>query len=310
MSTRLPTRRLFGATLLAGAAFSSACSLFPAERIVYSQHGARIGIEADPTVTRSSRPVLNNHPVELSATDIASLLQFIRVSGWSGTIVGMVAPPRPIPLFTPSELSTIADYLAVAFHDSKPTERIIFSLPKPDVAYSEDRTTGALFLRGRYLHVVVTDHSAFLKADTAGDDLRDPRDTKGMKLWIAPPAQAAAVPDTEEPQWAPFEAVHISLNVKEALAQVPKAPPVRTAQPDAGPAVLPSLPPKAIQTGPAPNDLQLQVRELTSSNLELRSRLEEQNKRMEQLTAELEQLRAELEKAKPKKQPPKKTPAP
>ena len=48
-------------------------------------------------------------------------------------------------------------------------------------------------------------------------------------------------------------------------------------------------------------DLQLQLRELTTSNTELRGRLEEQNKRMEELHDQLDQLRLELDKAKSKR---------
>lgn len=290
----------------------SACSVFTTERLVYDRQSVRIGIEADPTVSRSYTPVSNSHPADLPPEDIQYLLQVIQVSGWSGTLVGLLGTPRPVSLFTPKELSTISSYLAAAFREAKPTERVFFSLPKPDVSYSEDRTAGYLFLRGRYLHVVVTDHSAFIQADTGGGDVKDIRDTKGMKLWVAGPAQAATVPDAEEPRWAPFETVHISLNTKEVLTQQAKAPPVHPGQERAihpAPEPIQATPlPQSGQAGVSQEDLQLQIRELTSSNLELRGRLEEQSKRMETLTNQLEQLRLELEKSKSKTQPPRKIP--
>jgi len=68
--------------------------------------------------------------------------------------------------------------------------------------------------------------------------------------------------------------------------------------------------PKSGQAGFSTEDQQLQIRELTSSNLELRSRLEEQSRRMEQLNQQMEQLRIELESAKSKKQPLRKAPVP
>jgi len=303
--------------LLAGALFLSiealsACSYLNPERVVYDQQGIRIGLEADPTVSRSDHPVVNAHPADLTPADIHSLLQVIQVSGWSGTIVGALVPPRPIPLFTEQQLSTISGVLVAAFHDAKPTERVFFSLPKPDVSYSEDRTAGALFLRGRYLHVVVTDHSAFIWADTAGGDLRDIRDTKGMKLWVSGPAQAAMVPDLEEPRWAPFETVHLSLNVKDTQAQQAKLLPARANRETVSSLFSGTSSPirKDEQPRVSTEDLQLQVKELTSSNLELRSRLEEQTKRMEQLNQNMEQLRLELEAAKSKKQPLRKVPLP
>ena len=75
------------------------------------------------------------------------------------------------------------------------------------------------------------------------------------------------------------------------------------------PAPSPSQPiPQAGGAVGSQDDVQLQIRELTSSNSELRGRLEEQNKRMQMLTDQLEQLRFELDKSKSKKQLPRPAP--
>lgn len=301
-------RLLLSCSLLLGAPTLSSCSLFSStERVVYDQQGIRIGLEPDPTLSRSGPPVVNLHPAELTAAELESLLRVIQVSGWSGTIVGMLSAPHPVPLFAPKELAMISGQLATALHQATPTERVFFSLPKPDVAYSEDRTAGALFLRGRYLHLVLQDHSSFIQADTGGGELKDIRDTKGMKLGVAGTAQAAMVPDLEEPHWAPFETAHLSLNVKAVLAQPGTPAPARASRDaEAVPA------PPVQKAGPAalpPDELQLQIRELTSSNLELRSRLEDQKKQMEQLHGQMERLRIELDQAKSKKQPARKSPS-
>lgn len=286
------------------------CHLMSTGRTVYDQQDTQIRIQPDPTLSRSNQQVFNNHPANLTQAEIESLLSVIQVSGWSGTLLGAVAPPRPVPLFTAKELSTIAGPLMAAFQEAKPTERIVFSLPKPDVAYSEDRTEGALFLRGRYLHVVVTDHSSVIRADTGGGEPKDIRDTKGMKLWVAGPAQAAMVPDAEEPQWAHFEPAHVSLNVKDVMILAQARRPVRTAQESTPRAPSTGSPSATTNEGQNQADLQLQIRELTKSNLDLRERLDEQTKRMEQLNDQLDQLRLELDKAKSKKLPSRKSPAP
>jgi hypothetical protein len=312
MMTRFRSVLLYGSLLLTVEGLSACGTLNTTHRLVYDQQDIQIGVEADPTISRSNHSVQNNHPADVTANDLESLLRVIEVSGWSGTLVGILDSPRPVPLFTTSQLSAISGYLTAAFQSAKPTERVFFSLPKPEVAYSEDRTAGSLFFRGRYLHVVVTDHSSFIQADTGGGDLRDIRDTKGMKLWVAGPVQAAMVPDLEQPQWAPFEAVHVSLNVKEVWARQAKTPPLRFSREEA-PAQ--SSPPasslrKSGQTSVSAEELQLQIHELTGSNLELRSRLEEQNKRMQTLNDQLEQLRLELDKSKSKKQLTPKSPSP
>jgi len=278
------------------------CGLFADQRILFDRQDTRIGVEKDPTVSRPDPPAYNNHPAELTPEALHALLHPVQVSGYSGTLVGMLETPRPVPLFTPKQLATIAGPLAVAFHEAKPTERVFFSLPKPDVIYSEDRTEGALFLRGRYLHIVVTDHSAFIRTDTGGGAPEYPqRDTKSLKLWIAGQAQAATVPDAEEPRWTLFEPVHISLNVKDVLA-LERLSGVRAGNDRPMPASPPAAPLQQRAAPPAsPDDLQLQIRELTKSNLDLRERLEAQTKRMQTLTEEMERLRLDLEKAKPSK---------
>jgi hypothetical protein len=280
----------------------SGCALFDHGRSVYDREGIRIGIETDPSVRSSSQEGVNNHPMDLTPTELELLLQVIQVSGYSGTMVGLITKPEPVPLFTPKELSVISGHLATAFREAKPTERVSFSLPKPDVTYSEDRTVGFLFFRGRYLHVVLTDHSSFIRTDTGGGEYKDIRDTKGMKLWVAGPARAATVPDLEEPRWAHFEKVHISLDVKRVLARKEHVPAAPMNQVGAGvPTLLPAVvPPEGRQGSASPEDQQLQIRELSDANQELKGRLDEQNKRMQQLQDQIEQLRRELPQLTPK----------
>jgi len=287
--------------ILAGMA---SCTGLSGERLVYDQADARIGIETDPTIARSYQPVNNAHPASVTTEDIRALLGAVRISGWSGTIAGIFEAPRYIPFLTDEQLNSFSGPLSNALGQAGPSERVLFSFPKPGVAYSEDRTSGALFFRGRYLHLVVTDHSSVLQADTAGDDLRDIRDTKGLKLSIARPAVEAIVPDVDEPRWAPFETVHISMNVKEVLALRSEAPSFRMSG-GAGYA-----PPAPGNVDTSRQDLQKQIRELTNSNLELRERLDDQKNQMKGLTEEMNRLRHELDQVKPSKPSPRTNPSP
>ncbi|MDK2742797.1 MAG: hypothetical protein H8K03_08905 [Nitrospira sp.] len=316
MTNPIPVKRGVALTLFAGMALCvfvniTGCSILSQGRSVYDREGIRIGLETDPTVARSSQPVLNHHPMDITPKSMELLLQYIQVSGYSGTLVGLVTRPQPVPLFTPKELSAISGHLVSAFREAKPDERVSFSLPKPDVIYSEDRTIGFLFFRGRYLHVVVTDHSSIIRTDSGGGEVRDIRDTKGMKLSVMAPAQVAMVPDLEEPRWAPFEMVHLSLNVNEVLAQKEKVPSSPSNQERAG---LPVLTPVATATESgqgrtSSEDLQHQVQELSSTNQELRDRLDKQDARMEQLQEQLKQLRREPPQPTPKRKPLKTVPA-
>lgn len=293
---------------------TSACSLLSSGKVLYDQQDSQIGIQSDPTIHRGPAQADNNHPTQLTTEDIRVLLGSLMVSGWSGTLVGILEQPRPVPVFTDMELTRIAAPIAQAFQQAGPTERVFFSLPKSQTTYSEERTTGALFLRGRYLHIVLTDHSAFTGTDTAGGDLKDLRDTKGMKLWVAAPATAATVPDAEEPRWAHFEKVHLSLNAKEviALRNRPATPPQGAVSSISPPATT-SAAAGMKSEGETENltnqadELRLQVRELTSSNLELRDRLNDQHKQMQALQNQLLKLQQDLDSARSKNKPARKS---
>jgi hypothetical protein len=274
----------------------SACQTFSQERIIYERKGVRIGLQTDPSVQRSSSRALNAHPSPVTTQELLSLLGAVRVSGWSGTILGFLEAPRSIPLFDDADLRAIVTPIAEAFRQAAPTDRVLFTLPNPTSAYG-DATTGALFIRGAYLHLVVTDHKNFSRADTAGGDEKDPRDTKGMKLGVVHPYRAATLPSSEEPDWAPFETVHLSLDVKELAAQDRRTPAGDVAKIRGEPIK------EEVKTQPTESlhDLRLQIRELTQSNLDLRDRLNHQARELEELKEELARLRRESDGSKPKK---------
>ena len=302
--------------LVALLCLTSACSFLTGGRVLYDRQDSQVGLQTDPTVHRGPAPTENNHPAQLTPEEMRVLLGSLLVSGWSGTIVGILEHPRPVPVFTDLELSRIAAPIAAAFQQATPAERVFFSLPKSQTTYSEERTTGALFLRGRYLHVVLTDHSAFTRADTAGEEVKDLRDTKGMKLWVAAPATAATVPDAEEPRWAHFETVHVSLNAKEviALKSRPASPSAEAAYSISAPATN-AAGPGAKSSSPTDaassqhDELHLQVRELTTSDQELRNRLDTQLKQMHALQDQLTQLQQDLDATRAKSKMPRKSPA-
>jgi hypothetical protein len=213
-------------------------------------------------------------------------------------MIGLFSAPQPKPVFTEAERSELAEPLAAAFHEATPRERVFFSIQNPDASYETDRTSGSLFFRDDYLHVVLTDHYAFLQADPGGGETRDPRDTKGMKLWVAGAASAASVPDKKEPRWTTFEKVHISLNPAEVLAgqRAPQAAPGSSRPQVATPAVpQPALKPDTAATNEpeSVNDLRVQMRELTNANQDLRSQLKDQSETIEKLKAVFEGLRNE-----------------
>lgn len=275
---------LLGALLMIGLL---GCIGLRSERVLYHEHGIRIGLQPDLTISRTP----NRHPAQLTGEQVHRLLSLVRVTGYSGTIAGLVAAPKPIPVFGEEELEMIATPIAEAFAHAGPQERVFFSLPNFKARYERDRTEGALFFRGPYLFMLLTDHSAFIRTDTGGsDDDRDPRDTKGMRLWVTRPARAASITPEEMPKWGPFEKVSIAFNADEALTALSSSPP-RATVPRTGPTRS-----AADQHAPAETleDLRLQVRELTSANQDLRKKLADQAEEMNALKEELNRIRQEL----------------
>jgi len=295
-SRRTVAGLLFGLSCLL---LMTGCGATSHQRVLYQAAGIQVGIMTDlSTNDDASSPVRNRHPADLTPKDIRSLIGSLEVSGWSGTIIGLFSTPQPRPVFTEAERAELAEPLAAAFHQATPRERVFFSIQNPDAPYDTDRTSGSLFFRDDYLHLVLTDHYAFLQADPGGGEKRDPRDTKGMKLWVAGAARAATVPKEKEPHWTSFEKVHISLIPVEVLAgqRVPQAATGSSRPQVATPAVpQPSLKADtaATNTPESVNDLRSQLRELTNANLDLRAQLKEQSSTIEKLKAEFEGLRNE-----------------
>jgi len=275
----------------------TACGATSQQRVLYQASGIQVGIMTDlSTNEHAARAVKNRHPADLTPQEIRSLIGSLEVSGWSGTMIGLFSTPQPRPVFTEAELAALAEPLAAAFHEATPHERVFFAIQNPAAPYETDRTSGSLFFRDDYLHVVLTDHYTFLQTDPGGGEKRDPRDTKGMKLWAVGSARAAGVPDEKEPHWNAFEKVHISLTPVEVLAgqRMPQAAMgssrSQVALPAAGQPAL-KADTSATNATESVNDLRLQIRELTNANLDLRAQLKEQSGTIEKLQAEFEGLR-------------------
>lgn len=273
------------------------------QRVIYESKGSQVGLESDHTIDdKAVPPALNSHPAQLTAEEVRTLLGSLEVSGWSGIIVGVFETPHAKPVFTGTELMTLTETFVKAFQEAGPRERIFFSLQNPNARYDSDRTAGNLFLRDGYLHVILRDHYSYLKADPGGGEQRDPRDTKGMKLWTVRPAEPATVPEEKEPRWNAFDKVHISLQVRDALAAFqgksapiqPQAAPVQTTTDQRSPSAKPS----AARTSNSDRDLTQQVQELGSSNQQLRNQVEQQTKELDTLKEDLRRLRDDLKAQK------------
>lgn len=317
------TMRSFGAILglaVCLVTVLSACQLSH-QRVIYEKDRIEIGIERDPSTDGASPPVINSHPARLTEDDVARLLKVFQVSGYSGTLAGIIASARPFPVFRDEEIRIIAGPISKALNQAGAKDRIYFSLPNQQVRYNDDRTAGALMIRDPYLHFMLRDHSALFRTDTAsGDADKDPRDTKGMRLSVIAPARVATLAPEDEPRWSPLEKAYTRVNVNEVLyasAAMPSTKPsaqhvVPTVESRPTPSGQATTGVKAAAPQPVADpveDLRLQIRELTTANQELRGRLKDQAEQVNALQEELDRLKQEVKKPASKKSQTKPAPS-
>lgn len=276
------------------------------ERELFADVGIKVGLQTDPTANAPA--ARNSHPVTFTAEELGFLLSKLQVSGYSGTLMGLLVNPRPFRVFNDEEIQRIAGPIASAFGMADPQERVFFQLADVAKPYERDRTAGSLFVRGPYLHVVVTDHYKLFRADPGGGEERDPRDMKGMTLSWAEPLHPATLPSHEEPEWGTLEPVHISLNLQQAL-QARSAPPMGEAVSPLDPSrtsATPKIPDDDRPAEPSPSS----VEELTRANQKLQERLDAQEREIEFLRSELDRLRKQLSPSSRKRSPSRPTPVP
>jgi hypothetical protein len=297
-------RSLIGTILVIN--LTGCVSLHP-QRVLYDETGIQIGLEPDRALSRTSPA--NSHPVLFTSEQMRQLLGALQISGYSGTLVGLVVDPPSRPIFSSEELDLISAPIANAFQQASPHDRVFFSIPNLQARYHRERTEGEVFVRTPYFFVVLEDHSAFTGTDTGGgDDERDPRDHKGMQLSVAPPVQAVTATIENSPHWGPYEQVHLAINFKQAEAALAAARQIRTGTStsqiqrtaQSAPASEPSR-----TSAPADtiDDLRLQVRELTNANQDLRKKLAEQTTEMERLKETLTRIQQDLDQSKIKAAP-------
>src|SRR5207247_8883031 len=141
--------------------------------------GIQFGIVTDLSLDMDAAPpVINRHPVTYTPQEIRSIIGSLQVSGWSRIFLDSFQTPQPKPVFTEAELTALAEPLAAAFHAATLRDRVFFILRNPIARYETDRTSGSLFFRDDYLHVVLTDPYAFLTADQVGGEKRATSDDK------------------------------------------------------------------------------------------------------------------------------------
>jgi hypothetical protein len=100
-----------------------------------------------------------DHPARLSAQDLTSILQEVRVEFKSNWLQRLITGPlEPLPLFDEAMLPRVAPSLAQALEAASARDRIVFYVAQRRSGDRRDVTSGALFVRGSSLTLIVVNY--------------------------------------------------------------------------------------------------------------------------------------------------------
>lgn len=278
------------AVLLATLLISAGCALpnFLSFRTDQSQPRQTdpVWLEADPTLRSSDLSARNNHPFQMTERRLTTILRAIRVRSGRG-LLQTLSPKEPA--FSAEELRSLAPLLSQALGKASPRERVAFRLRHPESVAGD--TTGSLFVRGPYLHVVLADHPVFNREDPEGAATRD------HHIFFEHEEYLVTVGTEGSPRWADSDRTHLSIDYRRLrtdakIVGTSQADQVQEAQVERA----------QVQEAPIPQAmvprLQEQVQELTHSNLDLREKIKTLQKELAESRQVAKRLSSELDEAK------------
>ncbi len=300
-----------GAILLLAGALAG-CALFaPSSRSVYQQGRTVVQLEKDPTVGGTALSERNTHPATIKPTQLVKILDGVLIKNAEGLVNAVLGGSATAPVFTEEELASLAPILSKGLAEASPSERVAFTFWSTVAGRRLGPFSGSIAVQDPYLIFRLKEHPA------AG--WQDPENPPPPSLFALDFRQGAYLKLGSEDERKGSYRARPTLQIdyrrylaaldgqsgspptaKDAAVLAPSAPVSAEVRP---PAVSSPPPPREL-TKPAGGpvaDLQRQVKELTDSNQELRSKLREMRDRQNQSQAvneELARLRQDLAEAK------------
>ena len=100
-----------------------------------------------------------DHPARLSAQDLTSILQEVRVKFKAHWLQRLITGPlEPVPLFDQAVLARVAPALVEALEKAGTQDRIVFYVAERRSSDRRDVTSGTLFVKGRSLTIALANH--------------------------------------------------------------------------------------------------------------------------------------------------------
>ena len=139
-------------TLAGAAVLAAGCDFH--YRVVTEPVADEVVVQAIP-----SAPLEFDHPARLSAQELTSILQGVRVQFKSNWLQRLITGPlKPVPLFDEAVLPRVAQSLAQALETVDARDRLVFYVAQRRSGDRRDVTSGTVFVRGSSLTIIVANH--------------------------------------------------------------------------------------------------------------------------------------------------------
>ncbi|TLY37131.1 MAG: hypothetical protein E6K60_05630 [Nitrospirae bacterium] len=100
-----------------------------------------------------------DHPIRFSVDELSKVLRGVRVEFRTHWLQRwLTGPLKPLPLFEDAELARVVPLLAKALAGADPRERVVFYVAERRTDIHREVTSGALFVRGQRLHIVLVNY--------------------------------------------------------------------------------------------------------------------------------------------------------
>lgn len=209
-----------------------------------------------------------DHPVQWSEQDLGAILTKLYLTEQVGLLD---QKPLPRPVFSPEEAGRLVPALREAFRLAQPNEWVTFYLTRP-VGQGEEIISGALYVEGQQLHVILANDREVLPA---GEEIRTVKanplralKVRGRTLTFDPVTSVIFSRNNWMSGYDHPAASEVILDHRKFLSSLKQA--------SAKPAAAVTPPPQA-EHAPAGDDLKATVQQLQGEIEQLKRRLAEQD---------------------------------
>ena len=137
--------------------------------LVYENPTSFVRLEVSPWVDPDVPQTLNEHPATMSRRQMIEALSGLRVREYrSGPIRWIRGLADPEPAFNKGEIELLVPRLLEGLGLAVPQELVTFYLSQPVNATKREVTSGGMYVRDGYLHVIISNHRTSYEIPPAG----------------------------------------------------------------------------------------------------------------------------------------------